>query len=830
MSSPTRSLTRLAWRTARHHPGRTALVALLIALAVAVGISAGVITRSSQSTTSERDHRALGAADLLVVSGNPYSTVAPSYERPPLPPGEVAERWVGSVDPVGSYPVEAVATDHADPLVAPSVRVRDGRLPTAAGEAALSTRLAEHLELGVGDTLMLQSGRSLTIVGTVTDPLAIREHQVRLHLEDRTLLDLALAGWLVDLPGTPSVEELRALAYDLLDTRPQLTVRLPGDEQLPFIDVSDTELLDRPAVVSALVAGVLLVEVVLIAAAAYATATRRRLREFGLLTANGASPAHLRRLVVIEAGLTGLVGAALGVMLAAGGLWLARPLVQELSDRQLGYRFTAVDVLVPLALGVLASAVAAWLPARIASRVPVRSALIGRTPSGRVPVWMAPVGAAAIVVGLLVLAAAAHGPRTDTQEVLAGATGAVLTVIGGALLTPGLLAAVATLGARLPHQLRMVVRDSARQRTRAATAVAALIAVLMIPIMVTTIASSEERARELRYDVTLPNDMALVSAYDDETGSPTPVGQEVVDVFAGALEVEASAPVAVATTRGNDQAHLWVEPDSPVEDHEGYLGGSLALATPELVETLGLDPVAANQAIADGKVIALGERKPAQVSLVGLDGNTSEPLARFETAILGADLQGWALPQYLASETVFAELDLAASEGSVLVRAAAPLDAEDRRALERLTVDLTSLSVTYEPASPAIDATPASAIALLLAVAVTMAIIAVTTALAATESDADMETAVAVGAEPRFRPRYLALQAGYHALAAAVIAVPLALLAVVVVHRPEYWAAEGIVVPWAAIAIVLVAIPAVSAVATGIAARPAPTVAPRRVT
>jgi hypothetical protein len=90
--------------------------------------------------------------------------------------------------------------------------------------------------------------------------------------------------------------------------------------------------LDRvmtPQVIATLVAAVLLAEVALIAGAAYATGARRRLRELGLLGANGATTAHVRGAVVGEATVTGIVGAVAGIGAGLAVLRFGRPLMQR---------------------------------------------------------------------------------------------------------------------------------------------------------------------------------------------------------------------------------------------------------------------------------------------------------------------------------------------------------------------------------------------------------------------------------------------------------------------------------------------------------------------
>jgi hypothetical protein len=124
-----------------------------------------------------------------------------------------------------------------------------------------------------------------------------------------------------------------------------------------------------------------------------------------------------------------------------------------------------------------------------------------------------------------------------------------------------------------------------------------------------------------------------------------------------------------------------------------------------------------------------------------------------------------------------------------------------------------------------------------VALLVTLLILGLVTALSTTESDHDLRTMVAVGAAPRIRRRFLALQTGYHALIGAVLAVPLGALLFWAAIREDSWATHGpfgtwvsnqMVWPWPPLLAVLIGLPIGIGLVTALIFRSAPTVAPRR--
>ena len=100
-----------------------------------------------------------------------------------------------------------------------------------------------------------------------------------------------------------------------------LTSRANGE----FFNGFDGGVVDagRPEQLSTLIAALFAIQVALVAAAAFAVGIARRTRQFGQLQATGANNTQLQQVVLIQAGLTGLLGAAVGAALGIGVAVLA---------------------------------------------------------------------------------------------------------------------------------------------------------------------------------------------------------------------------------------------------------------------------------------------------------------------------------------------------------------------------------------------------------------------------------------------------------------------------------------------------------------------------
>jgi len=107
-----------------------------------------------------------------------------------------------------------------------------------------------------------------------------------------------------------------------------------------------------------------------------------RTREFGTLLAIGDRPGRVFRLILLENAVLGLLGAGVGMLLGSVFAWLISAIgipMPPPPNANIGYtaliRLTFADVLSAGAIGLTATCLAAVVPARRASRLPIVDAL-----------------------------------------------------------------------------------------------------------------------------------------------------------------------------------------------------------------------------------------------------------------------------------------------------------------------------------------------------------------------------------------------------------------------------------------------------------------------
>jgi putative ABC transport system permease protein len=229
---------------------------------------------------------------------------------------------------------------------------------------------------------------------------------------------------------------------------------------------------------------------------AFDAAVSRRRETWATLRALGASEALLTRLVYIEAIVIGALGSALGVALGWGLAQGAVRVVSNVLQVHYGPSFATAAQLLPeeagiaFTAGVVVSLLAAWVPARRASRIPAISML--RKGAEAHPMnWKrhALVGALLLVAGMAV----ASLPHLRPGVAWHGYVGAALVLFGGSLATIAWMPLVGSLGAgatRWTWWLR--TRPLQRPTGRHAFAVAALCVASSMAVGVGVLARSFE--------------------------------------------------------------------------------------------------------------------------------------------------------------------------------------------------------------------------------------------------------------------------------------------------------------------------------------------------
>ncbi len=512
-----RFASRLARREVRRRPGRTLLVMLLVAIPVFGMTAITVLVRTNTDGRAEIWAREFGHADLALVSG---PSDAPS--APALPKGSrsITGR---EADAIGLSLADGTArladvTDIAldDPISRGAVLLRHGRFPSSAGEALVSPGLAKAFHVDVGSTLHIASpawtehivGIGVRATDWNSGFLAVRGGELRAGTADSIVGANGAAITLVKLPGTPSDAVLRSYAprYATRVTIPHDTVR--GVDWI-------------------LVGGMVALAIVgIVIAGAFAVGARRQLVTLGQLAANGADERLLRRTLSLQGFWCGLLGSALGVIGGALGLVAFRGHLDNWLGHDPGpFVWAARDLLPILVTGVIASTVAAFVPARSAARVPVLSALAGRRPLGSLPARIVPIGAALFGGGVFVLVLVASASRNENGGTNNGL--ALSAVFGGLLVLAGACCVSSVVVASLAHMARAVrgagriaVRSIVRSRARSAAVVMALAAVNSGAIAIAT-ALDSHKVHTGRAVAFMPDNALTASTISDQASGGT---------------------------------------------------------------------------------------------------------------------------------------------------------------------------------------------------------------------------------------------------------------------------------------------------------------------
>lgn len=533
-----RSALRLARRDIAKHRGRSLLVVLLVGLPVLLICAGATAFATDDVNHVESIPRLMGEAqariaplDLNGVSGQrvdqgPWADGYASRGRAVRSPGVPAKApWTarrvenltgGSATPTATaalqgviddrhVEVKALLVDGREPVTRGMTSLTSGHWPRTDGEVLVTTR-------GVSDGLPTEGKLTLdpdgadpvtvTVVGVGTAWLTDTQHADIVALPsaatswhattDRTAFLLADRG-----PVTwPVVKKLNAHGL-IVESRHVFEHPQQAQQDAAAREFSgsggDTVM---AGIIALIVVGILL-ETMLLAGPAFAVSAARQRRSLGLIASNGAVRAQIRRYVLAQAVLLGVlaavIGGGLGVVAGIAGIrWWG-------SSRHAVNAPGPVDVPVWEVLGVVvcaavASLVAAYIPARGAGRLDLVAVLRGHGLTARPVRRGQPVlGVVLAGIGGVVLAmnVVNHGHE------VAIAAGALVLVGGALLLIPWLLSMTGRLGRRLPLPLRMATRDIGRQRGRSAPAVAAIMTAVTA-LTALAIANASDQAQAAR--------------------------------------------------------------------------------------------------------------------------------------------------------------------------------------------------------------------------------------------------------------------------------------------------------------------------------------------
>ena len=780
-------LAVLRWSTRlfRREWRQQLLVLALLTVAVAVAVTGISMAMNASAATNAEFGNASAMARLdasdpataqrnIAAARGRFGTVEVISHQSVAVPGSAASVDLRSQDPSGAFG-------------APLLALRSGRYPTQADEVALTDAVATLLSAHVGDRVEL-GGVERTLVGRVENPRDLNDEFALVAPDEQAPADsvtLLFENNHGPASGPPAASEAASVDF-------------------PVMSHDD----GGPVAAIVLVATTLAMALVgLVAATGFVVVARRRQRQLGLLAAIGGTQQQLRMVMVADGALVGLVAALLGGILGVLGWIAAAPAIEVAAARRIDRFDLPWGLLgVTLALAVLTAVAAAWWPARTVARLSVTVALSGR-PSPPLPVRRSSVLALVFAAAGMGGIAASH-PTADHVRPLLLIGGVVAVVVGVVLAAPAAIRALAAPAGRLPFAPRLALRDLVRFQARAAAALAAITLTLGLSVAVVGIA----QANQYRADEgNLSARQILIRAGDPHTGLDPSLGSEAVD----RLDAEAAtiaATVDQATTVDLDVAMNPAAAADPnnrepvgeavaVDVHDTRLITYPYVATPELLQSLGIDPAAIDPGT---------DLLTARTDDVGLFDIT----ARKGTPATGAR-QRIDLPGYSSAPTALVTEGALERNGWVAVRAGWLVESPHaltsaQVAAARAAAAEAGLTIETRSGQDGLDAVRSGSTA--GGIGLALAIVAMTIGLIRGEAAGDLRTLTATGASGRTRRAltastaaaltllgvvlgmlgaYLALAAAYHADLGRLIPLPFRDLVLVAVGLPVLATATG---------------------------------------
>ncbi|MET4921986.1 FtsX-like permease family protein [Streptomyces sp. PSRA5] len=268
----------------------------------------------------------------------------------------------------------------------------------------------------------------------------------------------------------------------------------------------------------------------------------QRTREIGLMRAIGSSRKQVNRSVLLEAVLLGIVGSvagvAAGVGLAVGLMELMSSMGMELSTQDLTVKWTTPAI--GLALGVIVTVLAAYIPARRAGKISPMAALrdAGTPADGRAGRIRGAIGLLLTAGGVAALLVSTGAEKAGEGSLFLG-LGVVLTLIGFVVIGP-LLAGffVRILSAVVLRAFgpvgRMAERNALRNPRRTGATGAALMIGLALVACLSVVGSSMVASATDELDKTVGADFIIQS----DTGQPiVPQAQKALEKAPGIAHV-----------------------------------------------------------------------------------------------------------------------------------------------------------------------------------------------------------------------------------------------------------------------------------------------------
>jgi putative ABC transport system permease protein len=389
--------------------------------------------------------------------------------------------------------------DQLNPLV-----IVEGVAPTGSGEWVIDLDAAADHGFVVGETTTFvtpEGRKDATLVGTfrfgednTTNGATLMAFELSTAREFFGLPE-GFDSIAVGVDGTVPIADVEVALNDALDSnrvlvqnQADLLAEQQGEFNL-FIDIFGYILL-----AFALIA--LFVSIFIIANT-FAIVTSQRIRELGLLRAIGATPAQIRRSVLIESTIIGLIASAIGLAVGVAIAFFMRWLLGQLGIPlpSFGVVIRPLTVIVAFGVGTVVTVISAIVPAFSASRIAPITAITGTADRTEKSAARYVIGAIVTGLGALLIGVGLFAGSTALEVLAPLGAGAAILFVGLTLLSPLVAGPLSRalgipLGPIFKRPGSLATQNAARNPRRTATTAAALMIGLALVSMAMVLGES----------------------------------------------------------------------------------------------------------------------------------------------------------------------------------------------------------------------------------------------------------------------------------------------------------------------------------------------------
>ncbi|MEU3031702.1 ABC transporter permease [Streptomyces incarnatus] len=480
-----------------------------------------------------------------------------------------------------------------------------GHAPHGANEVLLDAKTAQRAGYKVGDTVRL------SVDGPVLTPTVVGIFTT----DDGNVT----AGGSLALFDTPTAQKLfHKKGFDEIDVKAapgttQAALKDALDKALPAQQVetiTGQRLADDQAKTIAesmssmkqgllVFAGIALFVGTFIIANTFTMLVAQRTKELALMRAVGASRRQVTRSVLIEAfvvgAVAGVAGLVAGIGIGAGLRALVGSFGASMPDGPLV--ISPGTVVAALAVGILITMLAAWLPGRRAARIPPVAAMnsVHAQATTKSLVLRNTIGALFTAAGAAVIVAATSMDASSGEAPMG--LGAVLLIIGVFVLTPllsrPLIAAVAPLLRAFGVSGKLARQNSVRNPRRTAATASALMIGLTLITGMTVMAGS------LQSSIDKMAASAIRADYVVSMANGSALSPDVAKKIAATDGVSASSPLRSTESRidgkseyvtGVDGASIAELTDLKIDRGSFTVGGDRVVVDKDRAEEYGWQP------------------------------------------------------------------------------------------------------------------------------------------------------------------------------------------------------------------------------------------------